>query len=227
MSESIVKVVRGSQLKDPSKYGCEFCSEDSEQIFGVTVKNTYQGTMIRHYAVCKRHLMKLNALLSGEFNIDEIYLEALRKKPRKAFKIRKHPGLKISKSMNNKYWKECQFPGCTNKFIGVATKKYCNDERCREMRKLAASRKPRKKIKDKDADNLILPTKLSKKIKKGKVLTLRCRARNGDGCRCKNTFTTIYDPGCSTYPKYCSEHRTKHRRNTFAKRRKDAKNNIR
>lgn len=222
MSESIVQVVQGSQLDDPSKYSCGFCQNvtPAVQVFGVTVKKNYKGVMIKHFGVCEQHLLRLNALLSGEFDIDQIFLERFKSKARKTLRVRGHPTLRIAETKNAKTLKECAFGGCTNRFYGIATRKYCSDERCKEMRKLAAASKPRRRTRDPDADNLILPKSLSSWISKGKVLTLRCRAKDGDGCRCRNTFTTVYEPQCTVYPKYCQEHRTGYRRRRFSLLRK-------
>lgn len=218
--ESIVQVTKGSPL-EPERFSCVFCSsaETAVQLFGVTVRKKYNGVLFKHFGVCKKHLEKLNALLSGEFDIDQIFLERHKSKARKTLKVRGHP-LIIAETNNRKTLKECAFTGCTNKFYGIANRKYCSDKRCKEMRKMAANARPRKKVRDPDADNLILPKAVSKWISKGKVLSLRCRARDGNGNRCKNRFTTVYEPQCFVYPKYCPEHRTAHRRHRFSLLRK-------
>lgn len=124
--------------------------------------------------------------------------------------------MKIAETKHIKHLKQCAFSGCTNRFYGTTNRKYCRDQRCIARRKEEAANKPRKIVKDPDADNIILEKRVASKIKKGKVLTIRCRARNGNGHRCKKTFTTIYEPQCSVYPKYCSEHRSHYRRKRFS-----------
>lgn len=218
MMESIVQVVKGDQIDKPSDYTCEFCSKSTpaSQLFGVTVVKKHSGVLLKLFGVCDDHLHRLNAMLSGEFDIDEIYLDRFRKGARKVLKVRGHPALLIAETKNKKTQKECSFPGCTNRFYGIATRKYCSDERCIEMRKIAMASIPRKRMRDPDADNIILPKAVSTKIKKGRVLHLRCRARDKNGCRCTNTFTTIFEPQKHIYPKYCPEHRTSHRRQRFS-----------
>jgi len=214
--ESIVQVTKGSQLEDPSQYKCSFCSSVAIEIFGTTVtKGRKRGIIFRGFGVCKTHLAKLNTMLSGEFNIDEIYLEGYKKNLGKNLKLRKHPPILISNSARNKSIKYCSFPGCTNKFKGIVNKKYCDDPRCKEARKLARKDSTKKIQKDPDADNIILSKKVSRKLQKGHVLKIRCRARDKNGNRCKNTFTAIYEPKKTAYPKYCPEHRTGHRRERF------------
>jgi hypothetical protein len=183
------------------------------------VKKRYDGIQMKLFGVCEKHFQQLNAMLSGEFDIDTIFLERYRAKARKTLKVRGHP-LLIAETKNHKSKKECAFPGCTNRFYGIATRKYCNDERCKQMRKIVAAKKPRKRRRDPDADNLILPKALSKKIQKGRVLLLRCRARDADGCRCRHQFSVVYEPQKTVYPKYCPEHRTAHRRQRFSLLRK-------
>lgn len=224
--ESIVKVVEGDSLDSPEKVTCAFCNNKSEQFFAITTRKIRTGILVKSFGACKEHLHKLNALLSGEFDIDEIFTERFRRtRKRRTIKIRGYPMMHIPGTSSKTKKKTCSFSGCTNIFYGVATRKYCKDPRCQEMRKLLASKKPRKKMHDKDADNLILKKRISSKIRKGTVLHLRCRAVDGDGKRCCNIYTTVFEPNCCVYPKYCKEHRTGHRRRQFLlKKEKDAKN---
>lgn len=124
--------------------------------------------------------------------------------------------MKIAETNNRKHLKTCAFPGCTNKFKGISNRKYCRDERCKQLRKEAMAAKPRTCYKDPDADNIVLNKRAAAKLKKGRVLIMRCRAKNAEGNRCTNKFTTVYEPQCSIYPKFCEQHRTAYRRKRFS-----------
>ena len=77
--ETIVKVVRGESLDAVNK-PCIFCGKTSgAQLFGVTAGVKYDGTLMKIFSLCEEHLDKLNALLSGEFDIDLIALDKYRK----------------------------------------------------------------------------------------------------------------------------------------------------
>lgn len=127
--------------------------------------------------------------------------------------------MNIAETNNRIHLKTCAFPGCTNKFKGISNRKYCRDERCKQLRKEAAAAKPRKRSKDPEADNIVLNKRTAARLKKGRVLVIRCRAKDADGHRCSNKFTTVYEPQCSIYPKFCKEHRTAYRRNRFSMKR--------
>jgi hypothetical protein len=86
--ETVIQVVRGDPLDTSNKH-CIFCGRNNNtQIFSITVKLTYDGTLIKGFPICEEHLSKLNALLSGEFDIDKIELEAYRKAAGKAVRFR-------------------------------------------------------------------------------------------------------------------------------------------
>lgn len=86
MSKSLVEVKEGASL-DPKNYTCEFCGDRAYQVFGTTVKSKPRGNVIQHFGVCKKHLEKINALLSGEFDIDIILAES-RKRNSKVINMR-------------------------------------------------------------------------------------------------------------------------------------------
>ena len=133
--------------------------------------------------------------------------------------------LQIAKTKNKRYKKKCAALGCTNEFVGIANRKYCNDQRCVSMRKLIASTKPRKCMSDPSVENLILEKGSFRRVKKGQVLSCRCHARDGNRERCKGTFIITFDPKRETYPKFCSDHRSAYRRQRFKLQRgPDAKN---
>lgn len=86
--ESIVQVVRGDPL-DASGKECVFCGRvDQQEMFGLTAGKKYDGTMVRTFPICYNHQTKLNALLSGEFDIDIIELEKYRKPAGKSVRFR-------------------------------------------------------------------------------------------------------------------------------------------
>lgn len=79
MNESIVQIVQGDRLEAEGKE-CVFCGRiDNPQIFSVTQGKRHNGILLKHYVVCEEHLDKLNALLSGEYDIDAIKLDKYRK----------------------------------------------------------------------------------------------------------------------------------------------------
>lgn len=79
--ESVVQVVRGDSL-DPKSHPCIFCGKTSGSgLLGVTAGKKYDGTLLKTFSLCEEHFDKLNALLSGEFDIDLILLEKYRKQP--------------------------------------------------------------------------------------------------------------------------------------------------
>ena len=85
--ESVIQVVRGSKLE--GTFECVFCgSTNNSKIFGIVGKKTFDGILFRGFPICKEHLEKLNALLSGEFDIDNILLEQYRKPIGKSMRLR-------------------------------------------------------------------------------------------------------------------------------------------
>ena len=77
MAETIIKKERGDDLKANE---CAFCGTNQDiKFFGIEAGKRYDGVVFRHFGICKEHLAKINALLSGEFDIDRIDLEKYRK----------------------------------------------------------------------------------------------------------------------------------------------------
>lgn len=72
--ECVVQVVRGDSL-NPSTESCSFCGNKCEAIFCITKNIKHDGTVLSGFPICEEHKTKLNALLSGEFDIDQIYLD--------------------------------------------------------------------------------------------------------------------------------------------------------
>lgn len=88
MPETIIKELRGDKLNASE---CVFCSSTHNcTLFGISSGVRFDGVLLKHFGVCEEHLAKLNALLSGEFDIDRIDLERYRKthKGKKGIRLR-------------------------------------------------------------------------------------------------------------------------------------------
>lgn len=82
MSESVITVARGDSL-DATKKPCVFCERaEGTEVFGITAGKKYDGILLKHFVVCEEHLDKINALVSGDYDIDQIELEKYRKQSR-------------------------------------------------------------------------------------------------------------------------------------------------
>ena len=96
--------------------------------------------------------------------------------------------------------RQCEFPGCTNSFVGPIQKKYCNDQRCIEARKIL-TQKARKPKQDKSVENLKL---FKGKFPTGTMLNIQCSACGPAG-RCQEKFIIVYEANRDIYPKYCKK----------------------
>lgn len=86
--ETVIQAVRGDSLDVQGK-PCVFCGRtEGTELFAITAGKKYDGTLIRSFPVCTEHQEKLNALLSGEFDIDLIELEHYRKPAGRAVRLR-------------------------------------------------------------------------------------------------------------------------------------------
>lgn len=82
--ESVVTLVRGDSLEAEGK-PCIFCENPAgKNLLAVTSGKKYDGMLLRTFPVCEEHADKINALFSGEFDIDLIQLEKYRKQNPKA-----------------------------------------------------------------------------------------------------------------------------------------------
>jgi len=214
--ECVLQVIRGNSLDHDGQI-CPFCGEEAICMFGLTYGKKYDGVVFKGFGVCLEHKDKLNALLSGEFDIDEIYLEKYRKTMSKKVRIRAHPPIRIAETKNKKTLKTCAFVGCENQFNGIAVQKYCTDQRCKEHRKAYAKSKGRKVHHDPEVKNLIIEKqKVGKRLKDNQVLRLQCRARDGNNCRCNNKLVIEYQRKRKTYPMFCEDHRSAYKRQRFS-----------
>lgn len=213
--ECVVQVVRGSNLDTENKT-CVFCGANANNIFCITSGKKYDGTALQGFGICTEHKEKINALLSGEFDIDMIYLDRFKKTTAKKVNLRRMPPMNIAKTDNKKTLKTCEFFGCTNKFRGIEVQRYCRDKRCVEARKAATKKIGRKRLKEKDVSNIIIEKKkLGNHIKDGQVLRINCRAVDCNNKRCKNHFIITFNNNRKVYPKFCEEHRSAYKRSRF------------
>jgi hypothetical protein len=86
--ESIIKIKSGDKLTTLTS--CEFCGHPSEDVLGVILADDYLGEnsyVLRSFGICENHKKKINALLSGEYDIDSIFTLEY-KKGQKHLKLR-------------------------------------------------------------------------------------------------------------------------------------------
>jgi hypothetical protein len=116
----------------------------------------------------------------------------------------------ISKNQSREHQRQCAFPGCSNRFVGPAQRKYCDDQRCVDARKILAQ-KTRKPKQDTSADNMRL---VKGQFKPGTMLRIQCAACGPSG-RCQEKFMVVYEANRDIYPKYCERHRNAYQRQRF------------
>lgn len=86
--EAIINHVEGDQLEPKA---CVFCDKEKDiSCFGVLPKEgiKWNGRLMTFFGVCEEHLDRINALLSGEYDIDTILLEKYRKPLGKNVRLR-------------------------------------------------------------------------------------------------------------------------------------------
>lgn len=118
--------------------------------------------------------------------------------------------MNVSKGQLRKSQRQCEFPGCINMFVGPMQKKYCDDERCIEARKILAQKIRKPKL-DNQAENLKL---VKGKFASGTMLRIQCSACGPTG-RCQDKFIVVYEKNRDAYPKYCERHRNAYQRQRF------------
>jgi len=101
--------------------------------------------------------------------------------------------------------KTCKFPGCNNKFVGVGSRKFCDEHKDPKLRatKIDNSAKKAEKIR------LAADWDLSNQIIKHNFLE---GTETIQTCPCGKKFKVILFPNQYVYPKYCEEHRNPYRR---------------
>lgn len=78
--ETIVSVVKGESLNPDSTNNCIFCGKlEKCTIFSIITCKKADGLLLKSFYLCSEHLEKLNTILSGEFDIDTIFLEKFAK----------------------------------------------------------------------------------------------------------------------------------------------------
>lgn len=85
--ECVAQVVRGNDLNTIGE--CAFCGKESVAVFCVTKGKKYDGTLLTGFHICKDHHDRLNSLISGEFDIDQIYLESQKHIHTNKFNVRR------------------------------------------------------------------------------------------------------------------------------------------
>ena len=86
MAETVITKVRGRELEPNGP--CQFCPKQATYIFGVVDSKKYDGYLFKGFPICDEHLDKLNALLSGEYDIDELFLEKYRMTGKRGINLR-------------------------------------------------------------------------------------------------------------------------------------------
>lgn len=111
--------------------------------------------------------------------------------------------------------KRCEFVGCTNTFKGSQFQRYCNDERCKEARRILWVKRKRT---CEDVHNRVLPKrKFASKFHNGMTIRTQCGARDAEGNRCGNYVTFVYERRREVYPYYCEQHRNAYKRMLYRK----------
>lgn len=85
--ECIFKPIRG-QLPEAYSGDCHFCTKKANKFFGIIKDKKVDGNLIVYFGICDEHLEKLNCLLTGDFDIDELLQDKYRLKSSKKFKMR-------------------------------------------------------------------------------------------------------------------------------------------
>lgn len=72
--ETVIKVIEGDPVDILDNGECIFCDSQSTHVFMTTIGKKYNGTLVKGFKICTEHMDKLNAILSGKFDIDLVYL---------------------------------------------------------------------------------------------------------------------------------------------------------
>ncbi len=109
--------------------------------------------------------------------------------------------------------KNCKFPDCKKQFLGRGKTKYCDEHRKQKYKKILYQRPISNGVGE---ANIIIKHKYKKAVLISRICEL-------DGCDCEYEITII--PNQIIYPKYCSKHRNKFKREFFTNNR-NKKNEI-
>jgi len=85
--ESVITVVKGTELEIVGQ--CQFCTKQATSLFGVITDKRWDGFLLKSFKICSEHLDKLNALLSGEYDIDDMFLEKYKMTGGKGINLRR------------------------------------------------------------------------------------------------------------------------------------------
>jgi hypothetical protein len=105
--------------------------------------------------------------------------------------------------------KTCQFPGCSEKFMGIGAAKYCEEHRKPEYRKVINEMRAKEKKTDTnfpERSNLIIKHDNTTVVEK--TLTCPCGA---------DYIVSLY-PNIDIYPKFCEKHRNPYQRDMLLKK---------
>jgi hypothetical protein len=94
--------------------------------------------------------------------------------------------------------KLCQFPGCTDYYMGTGFSKYCGEHRKKQYRK--EINKSRLKIETESANQTI-----KHNYERPQDINYNCEL-------CGESFIITLYPGVTIYPKFCQEHRSEYKR---------------
>lgn len=102
--------------------------------------------------------------------------------------------------------KQCKFPGCENKFMGIGAAKYCEEHRKPMYRKIINM------IRAKDNHREL--TEIEKGEKSNQIIKHdnTISTKETRVCPCGKEFEIDIYPGIDIYPKFCEEHRNPYRR---------------
>ena len=100
--------------------------------------------------------------------------------------------------------KVCKFPGCTVKFEGVGSAKYCIEHRKPEYRKVIDEKIKKRKVEE-------LPQEISVELNEIFEHDFQDSADIIKTCVCGRNFHLRIIPGVHIYPKYCEEHRSEYK----------------
>lgn len=108
--------------------------------------------------------------------------------------------------------KQCKFPGCNVKFMGIGSAKYCEEHRDPKYRPFLNEYIRKKKEManpnyiDASLSNCVIEHNEVHGTKK--VMT----------CPCGKSYTITLYPNVTIYPKYCEEHRNPYQREKLLKK---------
>lgn len=72
--DAVIEIVEGDKPEDATT--CAFCGKTTNvSQFGLILNKRYNGYVLKFMGICEDHLAKIEALLTGETDINKIYCE--------------------------------------------------------------------------------------------------------------------------------------------------------